>query len=48
VGAWILCGFFIYNLVDPGLRAIFYIVYGFVLWLPAIAVILKYGKTLKA
>jgi membrane protease YdiL (CAAX protease family) len=41
-------GFFTYNLVDPELRAIFYLVYGFVLWLPAVAVILRYGKTLKA
>jgi len=41
-------GVFTYNLADPELRAIFYIVYGFVLWLPAIAVILKYGKTLRA
>ena len=41
-------GFFTFNLVDPELRAIFYLVYGVILWLPAIAVILKYGKTLKA
>lgn len=41
-------GVFTYNLIDPELRAIFYILYGFVLWLPAIAVILKYGKTLRA
>jgi hypothetical protein len=41
-------GFFTYNLVNPELRAIFYLVYGAVLWVPAIAVTLKYGKTLKA
>ena len=40
-------GVFTYNLVDPELRAIFYIVYGLVLWLAAIAVILKYGKNLR-
>ena len=41
-------GFFTYNMVNPEYRAIFYIFYGFVLWLPALTVILKYGKTLKA
>jgi membrane protease YdiL (CAAX protease family) len=41
-------GFFTYNLVNPELRAIFYLVYGVVLWVPAIAVTLKYGKSLKA
>ncbi len=41
-------GLFAFNLVDPELRAILFIVYGTVLWLPAIAVSLKYGKTLKA
>ena len=39
-------GLFTYNLVDPGLRAIFYLVYGAVLWVPAIVVIMKYGDNL--
>ncbi len=41
-------GFFTWNLVNPEWRAIFYLVYGAILWVPAIAVALKYGKTLKA
>jgi len=41
-------GFFTFNLVDPELRAIFYLVYGAVLWVPAIVVSLKYGKPLRA
>ncbi len=41
-------GFFTWNLADPELRATFFIVYGFVLWLPAIAVALRYGTTMKA
>jgi len=41
-------GFFTFNLVNPELRAIFYLVYGVVLWVPAIVVSLKYGKTLRA
>lgn len=41
-------GFFTANLANVELRAIFFLVYGAVLWLPAIVVILKYGKTLKA
>lgn len=41
-------GFFTANLANVELRAIFFLAYGAVLWLPAIAVILKYGKTLKA
>jgi membrane protease YdiL (CAAX protease family) len=40
-------GFFTANLADPQLRAVFYLVYGAVLWVPAILVILKYGKTLR-
>jgi len=40
-------GFFTANLANVELRAIFFLVYGAVLWLPAIAVILRYGKTLK-
>jgi membrane protease YdiL (CAAX protease family) len=41
-------GFFTANLADPELRAIFYLVYGAVLWVPALVVILKYGKTLRS
>jgi membrane protease YdiL (CAAX protease family) len=41
-------GFFTANLMNPELRAIFFLVYGAVLWMPAMAVVLKYGKTLKA
>jgi membrane protease YdiL (CAAX protease family) len=41
-------GFFTANLVNPELRAIFYFVYGAVLWVPALFVILKYGKTLRS
>jgi membrane protease YdiL (CAAX protease family) len=41
-------GFFTANLVNPELRAIFYLVYGAILWVPAILVILKYGKTLRS
>lgn len=41
-------GFFTFHLVNPELRAIFYLVYGAVLWMPAIVVSLKYGKTLRA
>jgi hypothetical protein len=41
-------GFFTANLANVELRAIFFLVYGAVLWLPAIVVILKYGKALKA
>lgn len=41
-------GFFTANLANTELRAIFFLVYGAVLWLPAIVVIRKYGKTLKA
>jgi len=41
-------GFFTANLANVELRAIFFLVYGVVLWLPAIIVILKYGKSLKA
>ncbi len=41
-------GFFTWNLVNPEWRAIFYLVYGAVLWVPAIAIALKYGKTLRA
>jgi len=41
-------GFFTFNLVNPELRAIFFLVYGAVLWVPAIAVSVKYGKTLRA
>jgi len=40
-------GFVAYNIVNPEYRAIFFIVYGLVLWAPALAVILKYGKSLK-
>ena len=41
-------GFFISTAITPENRAIVYIIYGWVLWIPAVAVILKYGKTLKA
>jgi hypothetical protein len=41
-------GFLTANLVNPELSAIFHPVYGVVLWVPAIAVSLEYGKTLKA
>jgi len=41
-------GFFTFNLVNPELRSIFFLVYGALLWAPAIAVSLKYGKTLRA
>ncbi len=41
-------GVFTVNLVDPELRVIFYLVYGAVLWVPALLVILKYGRTLKS
>ena len=41
-------GFFTANLVDPELRAIFYLVYGAVLWVPAVLVILRYGKPLRS
>ncbi len=34
--------------IAPQNWAVFYLVYGVVLWIPAAAVILKYGKTLKA
>lgn len=40
-------GFFTAGLVDPRLRTIFYIVYGTALWVPALLVILRYGKTLR-
>lgn len=40
-------GFFTWNLSSPEYRAIFFIVYGLVLFIPAVAVILKYGKTLE-
>ena len=41
-------GFFISTAITPENRAIFYIVYGIVLCIPAVAVSLKYGETLKA
>jgi membrane protease YdiL (CAAX protease family) len=41
-------GFFTANLVDPEMRAIFYLVYGIVLWVPALLVILKCGKALRS
>jgi membrane protease YdiL (CAAX protease family) len=41
-------GFFTANLTDPELRVIFYLVYGVALWVPALLVILKSGKTLKS
>jgi len=40
--------FFISRAITPESWAIFYLVYSFVLWIPALAVSLKYGKTLKA
>jgi len=40
-------GFFISTAITPENSAIVYIAYGFVLWIPAVAVILKYGKTLE-
>ena len=41
-------GFFTAALSDPELRAVFYLVYGAVLWVPALVVMLKYGKTMKS
>ncbi len=41
-------GFFISNSISPEHRAIIYLVYGFVIWIPAVAVIWKYGKTLNS
>ncbi len=34
--------------ITPENRAIVFLVYGFVLWIPAVIVMLKYGKSLKA
>lgn len=40
-------GFFISTAITPENRAIIYIVNRFVLWIPVVAVILKFAKNLK-
>jgi membrane protease YdiL (CAAX protease family) len=40
-------GFFISTEISPESRAIVYLVYGFILWIPAIIVSYKYGKNLE-